>query len=328
MIGCGLLIAGLGAISWLSLSGSGILSPAKWDKPLRPVPVVSTRGWYHDGKLKEGRDKYSFLIAGRIPGWEGGGLAPRDLVVVIHGFNNTAEKAVFKFATARDALQQNGFKGAVAGYSWDANTQQDPLAMTGYHEGKRNAAANGTNLAAFVVEYAKLNPKTRIHLVGYSMGARVALETLKALDEDPAFVSAGRPLASVQLAGAAVKADEVELGHPYGYPIVNRTAVLINYYSPEDNKLGYYFPLKEGGRALGVLDIEHPVNKPANYSSVNVVKELPKYTKTGKVDDDEYGDNHSGYLGTREGGGEVQGEGKLLDDGVMNLVAAYIAGLP
>jgi esterase/lipase superfamily enzyme len=244
------------------------------------------------------------------------------LLIVIHGFNNTAEKALYKFGIVQESLATGGFKGVVAGYSWDADTQWDPLAMTGYHEGMRNARGNGPKLARFIVDYKRRCPQTRVHLLGYSMGARLALEALLALQQDPLCSYNGVAVASVHLVGAAVENEEVELGQRYGQAIASRCQALYNYYSREDNKLTYYYPLKEIGRALGQTDVEHPENKPANYVSVDASHELPKITDSGAIDEEEYGDNHSGYLGTRDK------HGKLIDNGAMDLVAENIAALP
>ena len=312
-----LVLAGL---AWIGITKSGLLQPSRWEQPAAPLPVISTRGSLKDGKLTAGHTAYDYSIEGSMPGLAASSVPPQDLLIVAHGFNNTAEKALYKFAMARDGLIGAGYQGVLAGYSWDADTQGDPLAVTGYHEGQRNAVANGSKLAQFVIDYKQSCPDTRIHLLGYSMGARLVLEALKALDEDPALASDQLLVTSVHLAGAAVGGEEVELGQAYGHAIENRTGILYNYFSPEDNKLTYYFPLKEGDRALGVTGIEHPENKPRNYVDVYAAKELPAIDKSGATDVDEYGDNHSGYLGTRDSNGD------LIDDGILDLVAQNIAG--
>lgn len=322
--------------AWLFIGKSGLVQQPHWAKPAQPIPVISTRGHLADGKLTAGHTPYDYDVVGIFPGIsedapplksENGEEAspqhPLDLIIVVHGFNNTAEKAAYKFEIARESLARNGYGGAIAGFSWDADTQRDPMAMTGYHEAKRNAIANGAKLAAFIADYRRRNPDVFVHILGYSMGARIALEALVALDDDPKFAAVlGKPIvASMHLIGAAVKNDEAETGERYGGAIERETGVLYNYYSTEDNKLSAYFPLKEAGRALGDTDIEHRDRKPANYLSVDATRELPKFDSAGNVDEEEFGDNHSAYLGTRADAG------RLIDDGVMNLVAANIAGM-
>lgn len=284
--------------------------------------MISTRGSFNNGKLNAGHDAYDYAVEGILPGFALGSTPPDDLLLVIHGFNNTADKALYRFVTAQASLAEGGYKGVVAGYSWDADTQWDPVAMTGYHEGMRNAQGNGPKLARFVIDYKKRCPQTRVHLLGYSMGARLALEALLALQQDPRCSYNGTAVASVHLVGAAVENEDVEMGQRYGQAIAGHCGVLFNYYSPEDNKLTYYFPLKEGDRALGKTDIEHLANKPANYVGVDASHELVTFTKNGAIDEDEYGDNHSDYLGTR---GK---DGKLIDNGAMDLVAQNISHLP
>ncbi len=317
-----LLLVVLGGGGYLAIRNSGLVQPAHWDPPPAQVPVVSTRGNLVNGKLAAGRSAYGYTVEGGLPGYAAGTAAPDDLLLVIHGFNNTAEKAQYKFGIAAEALAQNGYRGVVAGYSWDADTQRDPLAMTGYHAGLRSAQANGAMLARFIADYRQRNPQTRVHLLGYSMGARVALEALLALAQDPQCAYPGVAVCTVQLVGAAVENEDVELGQRFGDAIARCCGALYNYYSPEDNKLTYYFPLKEGDRALGRTDIEHPERKPQNYNGVNVTFELPRLGADGSIDEGEWGDNHSGYLGSRDAAG------KLLDDGVLDLIAHNISALP
>jgi len=289
-----------------------------WPRPIEDVPVVSTRGHLKDGELTAGHTPYDYTIEGVIDGLGADDYQPYDLLVVVHGFNNTEEKARYKFDIARESLHRNAYNGVLAGFSWDADTQSDPVAATGYHLADEHAALNGTKLAQFLVDYRSKCSVTRLHLVGYSMGARVVLECLYALENDRSLQADRFKLSSVHLIGAAIENEEVELDERYGRAIQTHTQRLVNYYSPEDNTLTMFFPLKQADRALGATDIEHPENAPGNYTGVDASAELVTYDGSGIESPEDLGDNHSGYLGNRGA------DGRLLDDGVLDLVVRDI----
>lgn len=179
-----ILLASLLAIALLLLLifSTGVLHRQdSWQEVKAGIPVISTRGLFHDGQsLEAGNpDPYSIeLPEGMDDFWQ---EQPADIILIIHGFNNTTAKASVKFHTAKLSLRSCGYEGAIVGYSWDADTQKDPFGTTGYHEGRRNAVANGARLASFIADCRERLPDSRIHLVGYSMGARLALEALVAM---------------------------------------------------------------------------------------------------------------------------------------------------
>lgn len=312
-----LCILTLAAVVLFVLNSGVLKRQDKWLATELSFPVISTRGHFQDGKLSTGHTAYDYELLEPTNNGSFWDDTTEDLIIVIHGFNNSAEKASVKFHTAELSLRSCAYSGSILGYSWDANTQKDPFGTTGYHAGRRNAVANGAKLGRFISDCRERRPGLRIHLLGYSMGARLALETLVALDSDPVLAPLNLQLDSVHLVGAAVDNDEVELRERYGAAIERRTEYLYNYFSREDNSLGIFYPLKEGDRALGESDIEHRDQAPSNYVSIDIETELISYGKDGVVDP-ESGDNHSGCLGNL---GE---DGSLLDDGIMNIVVEQI----
>jgi pimeloyl-ACP methyl ester carboxylesterase len=277
------------------------------------IPHFSTRGAFQGGMATPPAG-FGALAEGPIPGLAPDVPCAEDLMIVIHGFNNRREKAMNRFGVARESLRGAGYKGTVIGWSWDADTQKDPFSMTGYHQGREQAVANGPVLAEAILSLKRACPNMKIRLIGYSMGARVALEALLHLKEAPILVD------SVHLVGAAMDNEEVEIGERYGSAIAVSAKVVVNCFSPEDSKLGMIYWVKEGDRALGKHDVEHRSARPPNYESRNVAKELPDIDEHGNVvGGGKKGSNHSGYLGTRNK------DGKLTDDGAMDVVVRDIA---
>lgn len=306
-------LAVVGSVIW----SRGVRQAASDDQVflngLAPIGFASTRGHCRDGQLTTGHNRYDYSLEGGLKLTLGD---VKDVVIVAHGLNNSEMKAENRFGLARESLQINGFRGLVVGWSWDGSTNWDPFGATGYHEAKHNAIANGPKLARFLLDLHAASPKTRIHLIGYSMGARLVAETVLALDTDPKLDPAGWRVDTVHMLGAAIDDEELQIDSKYGRAIERRVGTLFNYYSPNDDKLGKFFPIKDGDRAVGRDDLEDAAKAPQNYVSRNVSSELKAVGDGGRLDPSgALGRNHSGYLGLRDD------RGIWLDDGAMNVVA-------
>ncbi|MBN2082604.1 alpha/beta hydrolase [bacterium] len=315
----GLGLAAL-AIGWLAVLRSGVLvNPDCYPSPDLSIPVISTRGHCRAGWLVDENDTTGYEIVGSIPGLTADQPAPADIVIVIHGFNNPPDKALYKFDLAQSSLRNAGFTGQVVGFSWDADTQHDPIGITGFHTGDRHAALNGAKLAQFAVDWKRRNPHTRLHVIGYSMGCRMALECLWQLTDEPRFNNTGVKIDTVHLLGASLDNEVVECGERYGEAIETACGEFFNYYSGKDTALGAFYWVKEADKSLGEVCIEHPEHAPANYHSVDASGELCTYDQEYHLVAEKQGHNHKGYLGNKDPAG------RLLDDGALNLVAGNIA---
>ena len=295
------MLAGGLAIAWNVASKAALADDEAFAKGIEDVPFATTRGLLAKG----------YEVVGAIPGFS---CPPaRDIFIVIHGLNNNESKAENRFALARESLRRNGYQGTVIGWSWDGATNWDPFGATGYRKAKENAIANGPLLRDFLLDLSARNPSAKVRLLGYSMGARVALEGLSNLPATAKVVT------SVHLVGAAIDNEEVEIGERYGACIEDHAGQFFNYFRPGDDKLGTFFPVRDADRALGQVDIEHPSRAPKNYRFRNVASELKSTDSYGRVDPTgEVGKNHSGYLGIRDDSGTWQ------DDGAINVVAKDI----
>ncbi len=307
----------LGAVAWKIGRKAEVRSDAAYQAGVFEIAFASTRGHIDDGELTKGHDKFGYEISGVVPGMNG--PPAEDIMVVVHGLNNTETKGVNRFGLARESLQHNGYKGVVIGFSWDGATNWDPFGATGYRIAKHNAMANGPKLAQFLTNLQEANPGAKIRVIGYSMGARLVAEAVYALDNEDRFKESNFRIASVHIVGAAIDDEHLQTDNRYGEAIERRVGAFFNYYSPTDSKLGKYFPPLEADRAVGRHDLEDDSKKPRNYSSRNVTEELLAVDDKGDVvPKGEKGRNHSAYLGIRTDAG------RWVDDGVMDVVAGDI----
>ncbi len=310
-------VVALGAVAWQIGKRAEKKADAAYQAGVFEIAFASTRGHVDNGDLTKGHDKFGYEVSGAVPGMNG--PVADDIMVVVHGLNNTETKGVNRFGLARESLQHNGYGGVVIGFSWDGATNWDPFGATGYRTAKHNAMANGPKLAQFLTDLQKANPEARIRVIGYSMGARLVAEAVYALDSEDRFAGDSFKIASVHLVGAAIDDEHLQTDSRYGKAIERRVDKFFNYYSPTDSKLGKYFPPLEADRAVGRHDVEDPSKAPKNYVSHDVTDELRAVDDKGDVDQKgERGRNHSAYLGIRTDAG------KWVDDGVMDVVMADV----
>lgn len=216
-------------------------------------PQVSTREhfeWY--GALDEDdhdETDYSVVNGSNLPG-SGGGDAPDQLVVFVHGWLNTPETALDGFETVARALATNGYHQPVVGFSWDSYNYSWWVA-------KHVARANGPKLANFVDTYGERNPDTEVVLVGHSLGARVVVETLQALETR---FEAPDAVGHVALLGGTLRAKDVAADGAFGRVIASfggDAFAFENYYSGNDEVLDWAFHYAEGGHpAVGRVGCE------------------------------------------------------------------------
>lgn len=179
-----------------------------------------------------------------------------ELFLFVHGLNTTAEGARDQAYTT-----EVGFEGVrptpVVGYSWDSDTD--------WSSAKRNATANGEPLADWLTEWAETDGRP-IHLLGYSLGARVSCEALRVLDEN------GRSdvPASVSLLGGAIPDDSVHRESRYGGAIEATEAPVYNFHSRNDRVLGWIYRAADRTRAVGYGGIRDEDLAPPGYRDVNV----------------------------------------------------------
>jgi hypothetical protein len=290
------------------------------------IPVVSTRGhfeesdapfpFYFEPRLTPGNTATNYNVKGTIPGFNGG-KCPLEMVIYVHGFQNTAAVAKQNFEIAQKSLQKNGYTHPIVGFSWDSDVSA--TGFLDFDDAKIIATKNGPKLAQFVIDYKMKCPNTKIRLISHSLGARVILNALKSLHENSQWTEGNCKIRSVHLTGAAVDNEEVSMntGDGFGRYIQMEVDEFHNKFSTEDDVLEFAYPPEEGDTALGEGGAESGIPLPKNYKQEDVTNEISRDSDGDGIDDKtNRGDNHSGYVGV------VNANGVLTDDGAMDRVVA------
>jgi len=201
---------------------------------MRPIPRISTRGYYDlsDGKTLK-KNPYYFYPKRDFEKLVGS----KELTIMIHGLQNDNAGAVAKAVIAKNKLRRLGYSHPVIGFSYDSNTTGAHLIAHAKHAlgvGQKIAKKNGRNLATFIEDFKSISPKTKIRLMGHSLGSQVILSTVERLSKK---IQNNEIIESVYFFGASITSD-VPSSKKYGKILssVIRKKI-VNYYSPTDEVL-------------------------------------------------------------------------------------------
>lgn len=203
---------------------------------MKPIPRISTRRYYDlkTGKILNKNDYYLYPKKDfqRL-------IGSKELTIMIHGLRNDNAGAVAKVILARNRLRQLDYTYPVVGFSYDSNTTGAHLVKHAKHAlsvGMNIAKKNGRNLGRFIEDFKESSPKTKIRLIGHSLGSQVILSTVEYLSKKKQNFGI---LESVYFFGASIT-DDVPSSKKYGVllqNIVNKK--IINYYAPTDEVLSW-----------------------------------------------------------------------------------------
>lgn len=199
-----------------------------------PVTRISTRGYYDLTTGKTLKSNSYFLYPKKnFKKFSNS----KEITIMIHGLRNDNAGAVAKIVLAKNRLRKLGYSHPVIGFSYDSNTTGAHLikhAKRALSIGQIIAKKNGRNLGKFIEDFKEKNPKTKIRLIGHSLGSQVILSTIEYLAKKKQNDDI---IESVYLFGASIT-DDVPSSKKYGMflqKIIHKK--IINHYAPSDDVL-------------------------------------------------------------------------------------------
>jgi esterase/lipase superfamily enzyme len=143
------------------------------------------------------------------------GLGPRDILLFVHGFNNSFDDAVLRAAQLQYDLE---FPGPAVAFSWPS-----AASVSEYQTDTQKAADSTAALAETIrtlLDQTAAAPATggkpaRLHIIAHSMGNRVLLNALYALYDSEYLKPDTRPLGQIVLAAPDVGAQMFNNLIPY-----------------------------------------------------------------------------------------------------------------
>ena len=159
-----------------------------------------------------------------------------EVVVFVHGWLGR-ETSTDQAYTLEQALEETEYDGAVVAATWAADTYN-------YWRAESETETAGQRLASWLTADRIDLEETTVRLVGHSLGGRLCLETLAAL-EDEATVD------SVALVGTAADDDSVCTDGEFAYGVATGADAVYNYHSENDDSVCYGYDVQSLSSGLG-----------------------------------------------------------------------------
>jgi len=226
---------------------------------MKPVTRISTRGYYDLSTGKTLKNNFYYLYPKKDFKKL---IGSKELTIMIHGLQNNNAGAVAKVILARNRLRKLGYVHPVIGFSYDSNTTGSSSIIHAKHAlevGQIIAKKNGRNLGKFIEDFKITSPKTKIRLMGHSLGSQVILSTIEYLAKKKKNT---RIIESVYFFGASITEDTPS-SKKYGkilQSIINKK--IVNHYAPTDDVLNWANTEKYVNGPLGLKGaIGKPISK-------------------------------------------------------------------
>ena len=188
---------------------------------------------------------------------------------MIHGLRNDNTGAIAKVLLAKNRLRKLGYPYPVIGFSYDSNTTGAHLIKHEKHAlavGQLIAKKNGRNLGKFIEDFKITSPKTKIRLMGHSLGTQVILSTVEYLAKKKKNTGI---IHSVHFFGASITED-IPSSKKYGKILQNIIdKKIVNHYAPTDDVLNWAEKKKY---VRGPLGLNGAIGKPISKYHQKLVK--------------------------------------------------------
>ncbi len=161
-----------------------------------PAHSVSLRTWF-DRVIAEGKTNVNSR-----------GMPVGDVLIYVHGFNNSPETVLLRHRAIRSGLQAQGFAGAVVSFDWPSASS-----ALNYLEDRSDAKLTAIRLVdagiAPFSRYVQQDCDISVHILAHSMGAFVVREAFDDADDRPAVAATSWTISQVMLCAGDVSSESM-----------------------------------------------------------------------------------------------------------------------
>ncbi len=228
--------------------------PANENDPT-PGQAIGLRAWF---------DK---VIAAAKTSTNARGMPVGDVLIYVHGYNNSPQTVLHRHRAIRKGLEALGYQGAVVSFDWPSASS-----ALNYLEDRSDAKMTALRLVdagiAPFSRYVQQDCDISVHILAHSMGAFVVREAFDDADDRPAVAATSWTVSQVMLCAGDVSAESMG-ANATSASLYRHCVRLTNYANPFDSVLSI-----SGAKRVGVSPrvgrIGLPASAPPKAVNVNV----------------------------------------------------------
>jgi esterase/lipase superfamily enzyme len=184
-----------------------------------------------------------------------------DLLVFIHGYNNTLETVMSRHRQLFANLQALGYQGMLVSFDWPSGDS-----ALNYLEDRSDAKLTALKLVSDCIlplsQYQQRDCRINVHLLAHSAGSYVIREAFDDADDRRQIAAANWTVSQIALIAADISSGSLAEGHPVTSSMFRHCIRLTNYRNPYDAVLKIS-DIKRVGVAPRAGRIGLPPNAPA-----------------------------------------------------------------
>ncbi len=200
------------------------------------------------------------------------GYAYGDILVFVHGYNNSMADVMHRHDLLQKRLRAHGFRGAVVSFDWPSAN----LTLN-YLEDRADARATAIRLVQDGIAVLARNQLAQdrnkcdidVHLLGHSTGAYVIREAFYEADHTRSLSRINWQVSQIALIGADIPQQALSAADGKSQALFRHAIRITNYQNPFDSALKAS-NVKRLGTAPRAGRVGAPDDAPANVVNVNV----------------------------------------------------------
>lgn len=203
-----------------------------------------------------------------------------DILVFVHGYNNSQKTVMKRHNLLKTGLAKQGFGGVVVSFDWPSADQ-----ALNYLEDRSDAKYTAITLVDDCIKiFSKIQNadcEVNVHLLAHSMGCYVIREGFDDADDRKRISDNNWTVSQTLLIGADISAESMSQGNPKSSSLYRHSIRVTNYSNPFDSVLKIS-NVKRAGASRRVGRVGLPIDSPEK--SVNV--DCGEYYESGVRDED------------------------------------------